>query len=290
MDSLSTLPERFHSFRTFTTELIHQARAKLIHYHVRTSSLYKPSLIRSLLTESISLFPHNTIFLSLFAWNESRFRIEERVREVVRDVTTETKQRLSHDRTTAQQIPITSHLFSIYTELVRPVYAGSTLHSVRAAFEKAIGDPPHLPHTGTGALANGVSSSTSTALSSLTLWKLYIMFELSRHEINRAKEVFYRAIRACPWSKELVMLAFTHLRADVVRDRYKDSPRKGEGMGFDELRRVYNVLVEKELRIHVDIEEELDRLAARRLEDAAMSLGPIQMPDDAESEGERMQL
>lgn len=106
MDSLSTLPERFHSFRTFTTELIHQARAKLIHYHVRTSSLYKPSLIRSLLTESISLFPHNTIFLSLFAWNESRFRIEERVREVVRDVTTETKQRLSHDRTTAQQIPM----------------------------------------------------------------------------------------------------------------------------------------------------------------------------------------
>lgn len=86
------------------------------------------------------------------------------------------------------------------------------------------------------------------------------------------------------------MLAFTHLRADVVRDRYKDSPRKGDGMGFDELRRVYNVLVEKELRIHVDIEEELDRLAARRLEDAAMSLGPIQMPDDAESEGERMQL
>jgi hypothetical protein len=61
-------------------------------------------------------------------------------------------------------------------------------------------------------------------------------------------------------------------------------------MGFDELRRVYNVLVEKELRIHVDIEEELDRLAARRLEDAAMSLGPIQMPDDAESEDERMQL
>ncbi|GFG21135.1 protein NRDE2 homolog [Aspergillus udagawae] len=288
MASLSTLPERFHSFRTFTTELLHQARARLIYYHVRTSSLYKPSQIRSLLTESISLFPHNTIFLSLFAWNESRFRIEERVREVVRDVTSETKQRTSHDRTTAQQIPITSHLFSVYTELVRPVYAGSTLHSVRAAFEKAIGDPAHLPHT--GALTNGASSSTSTARSSLTLWKLYILFELSRHEINRAKEVFYRAIRACPWSKELVMLAFTHLRADVFRDRYKDSPKKGEGMGFDELRRVYNVLVEKELRIHVDIEDELDRLATRRLEGATMPLGPIQMPDDAESEDERMQL
>ncbi|RHZ54116.1 hypothetical protein CDV55_101701 [Aspergillus turcosus] len=285
MASLSTLPERSHSFRTFTTELLHQARAKLIYYHVRTSSLYRPSQIRSLLTESISLFPHNTIFLSLFAWNESRFRIEERVRDVVRDVTSETKQRTSHNRTTAQQIPITSHLFSIYTELVRPVYAGSTLHSVRAAFEKAIGDPAHLSHTGTIA-----SSTTSSARSSLTLWKLYILFELSRNEINRAKEVFYRAIRACPWSKELVMLAFTHLRADVVRDRYKDSPRKGEGMGFDELRRVYNVLVEKELRIHVDIEEELDRLAARRLEGAAMSLGPIQLPDDAESEDERMQL
>jgi hypothetical protein len=291
MASLSTLPERSHSFQTFTSELLHQARAKLIYYHVRTSSLYKPSQIRSLLTESISLFPHNTIFLSLFAWNESRFRIEERVRDVVRDVTSETKQRTSHNRnrTTAQQIPITSHLFSIYTELIRPVYAGSTLHSVRAAFEKAIGDPAHLP---AGTFTNGASSTASTARSSLTLWKLYILFELSRGEINRAKEVFYRAIRACPWSKELVMLAFTHLRADVVRERYKDSVRKGEGMGFDELRRVYNVLVEKELRIHVDIEEELDRIAARRLEGAgaAMSLGPIQMPDDAESEDERMQL
>ncbi|RHZ65815.1 uncharacterized protein CDV56_104830 [Aspergillus thermomutatus] len=288
MASLGTLPERSHNFRTFTIELLHQARAKLIYYHVRTSSLYKPSQIRSLLTESISLFPHNTIFLSLFAWNESRFRIEERVRDVVRDVTSETKHGTSHDRTTAQQIPITSHLFSIYTELVRPVYAGSTLHSVRAAFEKAIGDPAHLAHTGT--ITDGSSSATSTARSSLALWKLYILFELSRNEINRAKEVFYRAIRACPWSKELVMLAFTHLRADVVRDRYKDSPRKGEGMGFDELRWVYNVLVEKELRIHVDIEEELDRLAARRLEGAAMSSGPIQVPDDAESEDERMQL
>src|SRR5699024_2500337 len=101
------------------------------------------------------------------------------------------------------------------------------------------------------------STSNTGAHSNLTLWKLYILFELSRGNINRAKAIFYRAVRACPWSKELVMLAFTHLRADVVKQHHTDTRGKvevrEEGMGFEELRRVYNVLVEKELRVHVDV-------------------------------------
>ncbi|EAW06963.1 uncharacterized protein ACLA_086620 [Aspergillus clavatus NRRL 1] len=285
LNRLNTLPDHARTFKSFTTELLHQARARLVYYHVHTSSLYKPSHIRTLLSESISLFPHNTIFLSLFAWNESRFRIEERVRDVVRDVTSETKHRIDPNNTitTTQQVPITTHLFSIYTEISRPVFAGSTLHSARAAFEKAIGatTPASPAH----------SSNTASARSSLTLWKLYILFELSRNEVARAKDVFYRAVRACPWSKELVMLAFTHLRADVVRAQSESgtaSTKSAEGMDFDELRRVYNVLVEKELRIHVDIEEEIDEVA-RRLDYAVASGLPIDMPEDAESGDERME-
>lgn len=270
---LATLPAQAETFKSFTTEVLHQSQAKLIYHHVRKGGAYKPSHIRALLAESISLYPHNTMFLSLFAWNESRNRIEERVRGVIRDITTtQTRNKHDHDATISptQQVPVTSHLFSIYTELSRPVYAGSTLHSVRAAFEKAIGDPSSS--TSDKNLAN--TTATTTARSNLSLWKLYILFELSRHEIQRAKDVFYRGMRACPWSKELIMLAFTHLRTDVVRERYGDT---GQGMGFDELRWVYNVLVEKELRIHVDVEGMLDDIAVGR--QGGMQ-APIDLPDD----------
>jgi hypothetical protein len=253
--------------------------------------MYKPSSIRTLLTESIALFPHNTIFLPLFAWNESRFRIEERVRDIMREVTTakahsnEKPSSASSILISDTQIPITTHLFSIYTELTRPLYAGSTLHSARAAFERAIGDQNQSTS----------STSTSTSNSSITLWTLYIYLELSRNEFSRAKSVFYRAMRACPWSKDILMLAFTHLRDDIVRAQTEKAnsgnnavnPQKGEGMNFHELRHVYNVLVEKELRIHIDIERELDELAVGVEEGKG---APISMPEDAESGDEVMQI
>ncbi|KAE8339239.1 hypothetical protein BDV24DRAFT_165617 [Aspergillus arachidicola] len=279
-DRLATLSAQFESFRSVSIELLHQARARLLYYHARTSSIYKPSQIRALLADSISLFPHNTIFLSLFAWNESRFRIEERVRDTIMDITTKAHNRADQILTT--QVPITSHLFSIFTELNRPIYAGSTPHSVRAAFEKAIGDQD--PSTPTH------HDTLSTARSNLTLWKLYILFELSQHDINRAKDVFYRGMRACPWSKELIMLAFSHLGADIVRERYPGASRKGDGMNFLELRSVYNVLIEKELRIHVDIEGELDELVAEMQQKTAALGLPIAMPEDADSEDERTQI
>ncbi|OGM50073.1 hypothetical protein ABOM_001375 [Aspergillus bombycis] len=277
---LATMPAQFESFRSISTELLHQARARLLYYHARTSNIYKPSQIRALLTDSISLFPHNTIFLSLFAWNESRFRIEERVRDTIMDITTKAHNRADQILTT--QVPITSHLFSIFTELNRPMYAGSTPHSVRAAFEKAIGDKD--PST------SAHHNTISTARSNLTLWKLYILFELSQHDINRAKDVFYRGMRVCPWSKELIMLAFSHLRADIVRELHPSASRKGDGMNFFELRSVYNVLIEKELRVHVDIEDEVDELVAEMQQKTAALGLPIAMPEDADSEDEQMQL
>ncbi|PWY64798.1 DUF1740-domain-containing protein [Aspergillus eucalypticola CBS 122712] len=270
---VAALPDQSKSFANFTTELLHQSRARLLYHHIRTSGIYKPSHIRSLLSGSISVSRHNTMFLSLFAWNESRFRIEERVRDTIRDITSINTNK---DNLTAAPVPITTHLFSIYTEVNRPTYAGSTMHSVRAAFEKAIGDTIHQ------------GSNTSTGHSSITIWKLYILFELSRNDIQRAKSVFYRGMRACPWSKELIMLAFTHLRADVIRGQYPQESRKGDGMGFDELRHVYNVLVEKGLRIHLDIENELDEIAVEmeRKRISSSSGLPITMPEDKDSEDE----
>ncbi|PYH46922.1 uncharacterized protein BP01DRAFT_355327, partial [Aspergillus saccharolyticus JOP 1030-1] len=299
LDRLSSLPEQHRPFKTYTAELLHQSRARLLYHHIHTRRTYKPTHIRAILSESIALFPHNTIFLSLFAWTESRFRIDDRVRSVVREITsstsatrttTTTKNPTDPYNLSAPPIPITTHLFSIYTELSRPIFAGSTSHSVRAAFEGAIADDSTTasPHqtSSSSSTSTIASTSSSSARSNPSTWKLYILFELSLHEIQRAKEIFYRGMRACPWSKELIMLAFTHLRADVVRENHPADARKGEGMGFDELRHVYNVLVEKELRIHVDIEQELDDLAARMVEKRGLEIGRevIRMPDDGDDE------
>lgn len=84
------------------------------------------------------------------------------------------------------------------------------------------------------------------------------------------------------------MLAFSHLRADIIQERYPGASRKGDGMNFLELRSVYNVLIEKELRIHVDIEDELDEFVAEMQQKTAALGLPIAMPEDADSEDERM--
>jgi hypothetical protein len=57
-----------------------------------------------------------------------------------------------------------------------------------------------------------------------------------------AKDLFYRAVRACPWAKELFMMAFTtELRRLMLSG---------------DCRSIYRVLSEKELRLHVDLEDD----------------------------------
>ncbi|KAI9870581.1 MAG: hypothetical protein M1830_004075, partial [Pleopsidium flavum] len=164
-----------------SNELLHQAKAKFLHHHVTHTSYFKPALIRSELAESIQLFPNNTIFLSLYAWNEARFRIDDRVRSIMRDVVLQDN-----------QDTIIGWYFSIWTELHRGIDMGSNSHSVRATFEKAI--------------------DSQSGRSNAGLWKLYLLFEHHQGELQRAKNVFYRGMRGCPWVKGFYMLAFTHLR------------------------------------------------------------------------------
>ena len=61
--------------------------------------------------------------------------------------------------------------------------------------------------------------------------------------MGRAKAVYWRAVRACPWVKELYLLAFEYL---------------GEEMGEEELRGVYEMMEEKGLRVHVALEDHIE--------------------------------
>ncbi|KAL9129484.1 MAG: hypothetical protein Q9217_002080 [Psora testacea] len=202
---------------SLSQEHLHQSFALLIYHHATHTSLVKPAEIRSHLADSIAAFPQNTIFLSLYAWNEARFRIDDRVRSIVRDVV------LGAGTESDAEKSVIPYFFAIHMELSRGVTFGSHPEAIRATFERAV-------ESEAGAHCAG-------------LWKSYFLFELPREDKQKTKAIFYRGIRACPWAKELYMLAFRYLR-DV-----------GGGMGEAELRGVYELLLEKELRVHVELEK-----------------------------------
>ena len=214
-------------------ELFYQSRAKLLYNHVIHTRSFKSALIRSTLAESIRLFPQNTIFLSIYAWNESRFRVDDRVRSVIQSI-------LLSSTSPGNQQPsesVISHFFAIYTELNRGIDLGSNTHTIRGAFERAI--------------------DSNCGKQCAGLWKLYFMFEHSRSEIQKAIRVFYRAISACPWAKELYLLAFEYLR---------------DTTSLRDLRGVYEAMVEKGLRVHVSLDEMWERMG-----EATGHLGAVDM-------------
>ncbi|PCG99899.1 RNA-processing protein, HAT helix [Penicillium occitanis (nom. inval.)] len=219
------------NFKCSALELLHQSRSRLIYHHITTKHTYKPATIRELFIESTTLFPHNTLLLSLFIWNESRFRVDERIRSAIQSTSLSTT-----------ETPITTSLLTILTELIRPVYTGSTIHSARAAFERAL-----------------QPSSSDNATPSPSLWKLYILFEQHRtKDISAAQKLFFRAVRACPWSKDILMLAFPCVPPTGTQGKtglFVDGETSEED--WWELRRIYNILLDKELRVHVEIDDEL---------------------------------
>ncbi|RDW83235.1 hypothetical protein BP5796_04726 [Coleophoma crateriformis] len=202
-------------------EQLLQAATRLLFHHIQNGP-FRPALLRSNLLHFLELFPQNTMFISLYAWNESRLRIDARVRTLLNSNI------LSHNNDT-----LTSRLFAIKHEI-----ANGTTHSTRAAFEHAISSPVCQNCAG--------------------LWKLYVLWSVwiaesgienqRQKELERAKAVWYRGIRACPWSKKLYMLSMTVLR--------------GVGIMDDKvLSEIGRVLSEKELRIHIDIDDRLENWA-----------------------------
>ncbi|KAJ5848652.1 hypothetical protein N7455_012609 [Penicillium solitum] len=262
--SLRVLPRTYDDFTVFGGELLHQSRARILYHYVETQSgQFRPANVRTFLLDSLEWWPHNTMFLSLFKWNEARLHMSDRTRDIF-DVTIGAKARAALDLrgpAPIYRVPVTTHLFSIYAEMGRPLMLGSTSHSIRAAFERAIGDAGAVPigRTPTRKSPFELASSTS-AQSNLTIWRLYILYELyAEYNVGRAREIYFRALRSCPWSKELYLLAFEHLRADLT-NRLPPCRLNQQGevnpSGFDpaELRALYSEMLRRGLRVHYHVE------------------------------------
>ncbi|KAL2016481.1 hypothetical protein VTK56DRAFT_3477 [Thermocarpiscus australiensis] len=189
-------------------ERLLQAAARLLYYHA-THGPYRPVYIREQVLSFMKRFPQNIIFLELFAWAESSLRIDDPVRAMLQTVALAEP----HDCLSTRRFAI------------RHEARVGTVHSTRAAFEAAL--------------------DSEACRGSVALWICYVRFCCSVRELRaKAKEVFYRAIAACPWAKELYMEAFRTLAGEF---------------GSSELRAVFNTMAAKGLRIHVDLEEFVER-------------------------------
>ncbi|KAB5558292.1 NRDE-2, necessary for RNA interference-domain-containing protein [Coniochaeta sp. 2T2.1] len=191
----SACHERFLQFAT-----------RLVYYHA-THGPFRPIYIRSQLHQYVTLFPKNTIFLSIFAWAESSLRIDDPVKALLQTTTL-----------TPPHDTVSSRIFTIRYEL----QVGNA-HSVRAAF-------------------GGALEESEACRGNSWLWLYYIRFCASRKAELRgkkAKDVFYRAVAACPGSKRLYMEAFTTLRGQMEES---------------DLEAVLSTTTSKGLRVHVDFE------------------------------------
>ncbi|KAK3209310.1 hypothetical protein GRF29_69g1414943 [Pseudopithomyces chartarum] len=215
-------------------ELHAQYIADFLTYHTEHAPIVKPALLRETLDPLIAAFPDNTVLLSVYAANEARFAIEDRVRSI-----------MYRDSNEARSI--VGWTFAIHHETLRGEIAGSTAHSIRALYTRA---------------------EDSVGAHCPLLWKQHLLFEIAeaRRELEkrprkrtrkdgkrskeearvdqaiaRVKDTFFRGLTRLPWCKTYMMMAFTHLGDEFLSQ--------------EELRKVYNVMAEKELRLYVELEE-----------------------------------
>ena len=188
-------------------ELFLQFASRLLFFHA-SHGPYQPAYLRAQFRAFVELFPRNTMFLSLYVWSEAGPRLRDPVRDLVRTAVLAPP----HDGVAARASAIDYEL-----------RAGNA-HSARAAFEDAVASDACRGNAG--------------------LWISYLAFCHARPALRpKAKGVFERAVRACPWSKDVLMLAFTLLPHD---------------MATAELRSVYGTMRDEGLRLHLDLDDFAD--------------------------------
>lgn len=221
-------------------EILHQYRGRLLHVHASLSGKnYKPKQVAASLAASLRAFPSNLLLLSLHRHYAQKCGLIDRIHNPEFSI-----HRM--DNSTNEDRSVVPAIFSLADELARPAYSGSTENTVRSAFSHA-------------------TSPYSPARHSVPVWRAYVLWETSflhgrdisaapkiasrpaknQDPMKRAKEVFYASLRACPWSKDLHMLGFSHT---ALR----------EGIGQEGLKDLYQSMQDRNLRIRLDISQKLD--------------------------------
>ncbi|KAI9145860.1 NRDE-2, necessary for RNA interference-domain-containing protein [Paraphysoderma sedebokerense] len=217
LDSLSPISE-FSSpsyIPKIITELLYIGYSKLLYRHSINSTIYQPKLLRQVLEQAIDLFPLNTAFWELYFWNESKMKLEMRLRSLCDKVVTR------------HPSPVLI-LFLIYSEI--HLHKSYNPHVIRSLFEKAV-DHPETRH-------------------SSLLWIHYLISEIKLQQGDRAKAVLLRGIREVPWCKELYLKAFALDGDEHAGGSWVTGVRKW--MSLREETEIYEIMLDKGIRVRTE--------------------------------------
>lgn len=150
----------------------------------------------------------------MLEWSDSGLRVIDETRSLL------------HDRVLIKPHDcLSSRIFAIEHEL-----SYGNVNTTKAAYERAI--------------------TSEVSKSNVHTWIAYIRFCYDQRSMrSQAKEVFYRALRHCPWSKDVMMEAY----GTLVRI-----------MESEELKSIFAMMTSKGLRVHIDLDEFLEARRAER--------------------------
>ncbi|KAH7023750.1 NRDE-2, necessary for RNA interference-domain-containing protein [Ilyonectria destructans] len=216
MEAIHAQSAEFKS-RGYESSKVHEKALQIaarILYLNATRGPFRRAYMLEQLSKFIAFFPRNTIFLSLFEWADASLRVVDEVRTLLHETVL-----------VPGQDCVSSRLFAIQHEMQR-----GNVNTTKAAFEHAV--------------------TSDMCKFSVPVWVLFIKFCGSQRELRaKAKDILFRALRHCPWSKDVMMEAFYTLSRD---------------MESTELRGVFDTMTTKGLRVHVDMEEFLDKRRKER--------------------------
>jgi hypothetical protein len=165
-------------------ELLYIHACKVVCLSVSTSSSTKLGTLRNLLENALEEFPHNTLLLTLYGWNEGVTKMDNRIRRF-----------LNQKRKTTPSHILTH--FSVWTELHQR--SALNIEVIRSLLEESL--------------------FLKSSKASLQTWLLAIDFERVHGTMERAKTLVLQAIASCPWSKgiqyslDLYLIAFGPLHS-----------------------------------------------------------------------------
>ncbi|KAH9047585.1 DUF1740-domain-containing protein [Lactarius hengduanensis] len=185
----------------------------LYHHIVTLRNPTRPTILRERLERAVELFPENTIILGMFLEMQQGQRLWGGVRKLA-DVN------ISGDPTRAKGV------VGLATEVWLGGWEkGQWLWEVERIRNSLI-----------------VALESERVLGSPVLWRLLLEVEIRAGDLERAKNVLFRAIGACPLVKDIYMQAFDRLRPVF---------------STHELKSLWETMVERGIRIRTGLDEEV---------------------------------
>ncbi|KAF7879172.1 hypothetical protein EAF04_000371 [Stromatinia cepivora] len=275
-----------NSQSTYPLALLHQSTARLLHHHAE-SGPYRPQTLHSQLTTSLRLFPSNTIFFSLLTSPGLG------TTRLMSPVTLSTLfSELLDSSSTHNPLPLYLHIIHHYLQHAQS--ATPNLNTINSTFVSALNlKGSKSSPTLNSELASSSSlwklyllfcdtypqflppsSSPSSFSSSSSLSKSLILkssngiqnkeAKAQNQEEQRMLELWKQAIARIPWCKNIYMFGFERLyeiycgdeNENEEKGKEKEKERKEKIIKeiHTQLKNIWRVMGEKEIRVHVDLE------------------------------------